>query len=806
MEPPSTRDPAVVLRFDAAGRLCGFTAEARRVFAIDAAAFGTPLDRVLATHLDPALVATAAAVTRDGGARGGAAVDRRGRRWQCTLAAEETAAGAAGVVLTVAAVDDRPGPGFAEVMDHADLAAAIVDAAGVLRWVNAALAARLDAEPAALVGADWFTCCVPPERRAGLERSFARAFAAGPPAPGRVWRVEHPLAAGTTDDAGALAWHAVAFPAGAATAVALIGREVTAERRERRALATARSRAEQTSALRSRVLAAVGRDLQQPLQTLRFVHGVLVRSELDAGGRASLGVLAEALAAMARGVDRLVQVGRRAPFEVAPRLAAVALGEMLAGLRARFADAAAAKGLELAVVASSARVRSDPTLLASVLDDLVAAAIRRTESGRVVVGCRRRGDGVTLEIADSRATVPLAELAAVVGDATADAPEGGLARRLEALPDHRLEVGVVVGRGARFALHLPAADAPAPATRPVPPAGEVLVIADDAGERGSLAQLLELEGYRVVAAADVAGALARLDACVPPRLAIVDRPAAAGADAALLERRLRARAGAPVAVVVLADSLPPAAVPGVDGGGLHFLAKPTDAATLLALLAELRPTATAPERATPEPGAAGERPVAVVAAEPGARERAVALLRRAGHAAVGYAAAGEFLAAGGAVEAACVLLDLGARDRAGVGEVTALVGAAASAPVVVRHAGADVAAAVAAMRAGAFDFRAEPVDDDALVEAVRLALCEGERRERQLEATVGADHRFERLTGREREVLRLVLAGRANKEVAQALGISPRTVENHRAHIMEKTGIHSLAELVAAARSAGLAR
>jgi len=261
-----------------------------------------------------------------------------------------------------------------------------------------------------------------------------------------------------------------------------------------------------------------------------------------------------------------------------------------------------------------------------------------------------------------------------------------------------------------------------------------------------------------------------------------------------------------VAVVVLADSPPPEAVAGIDGGGLHFLAKPADAPALLALLAELTVTATAPERPTAAPSAAGERPVAVVAAEPGARDHAVALLRGAGHAAVGYADVGAFLAAGGAAEVACVLLDLDARGRAGIGEVTALARAAASGPVVVRHAGDDVAVAVAAMRAGAFDFLAEPVGDDTLLEAVRLALGEAERREHRLDATVETGHGFERLTAREREVLRLVVAGRSNKEVAQTLGISPRTVENHRAHIMEKTDIHSLAELVAAARNAGVAR
>jgi two-component system CheB/CheR fusion protein len=788
-QPPSPRDRPVVLRFDGTGRLRGFTAAARRVFGLDAGALGTPLAEFVAARLDPALAATVTAA-RDGDAAGGPLVDRCGRHWWYALAAEETGAGGGGLVLTLAAAEASPPPSFTAVMDRAELPAAIVDAAGAVRWANPALAARLGAAPAALVGTDWFERCVPPECRADAEHAVARALAADGPAGDGARAVAFRLGGGV-DEPCAAAWHAVGFPSGTAGAVALVGHELAAGA---------------IDAPGADALAGVGHELRQPLQTLRFVHGVLARTVRDPDGRKVVDALADALTATARTVDRLVEGARPAPPRIAPRLAAVDLGELLAGLGARFADAAAAKGLELAVVATSARARSDPTVLQSVVDDLVAAAIRQTESGRVLVGCRRRGGEVVVEVADSRATAPLAEVAAVCGDGGGDTPEAGLARRLEALPDHRLEVGFVLGGGARFALHLPVADAPAAPPRPPPPPGEVVVVADDAAEREVLARLLALEGYPVVAAADVAAALARLDACVPPRLAVVDRPAAPAAEAALLERRLRARAGAPVAVVVLADAAPPEAVAGGDGGGLHFLAKPTDAAALLALLAELTVTATSPARAPPAPGEAGEpgeRPVAVVAAEPAAREHAVALLRGAGHAAVGYADTAALLAAGGAADVACVLLDLD--GRGGVGEVTALTGGGATGPVIVRHAGDDVAVAVAAMRAGAFDFLAEPVDDDALLEAVRAALREGERREHHLEATVATRHRFERLTGREREVLRLVVAGRSNKEVAQALGISPRTVENHRAHIMEKTGIHSLAELVAAARNAGVA-
>ena len=181
----------------------------------------------------------------------------------------------------------------------------------------------------------------------------------------------------------------------------------------------------------------------------------------------------------------------------------------------------------------------------------------------------------------------------------------------------------------------------------------------------------------------------------------------------------------------------------------------------------------------------------------------MAVVRAAGYPATGFADTAALLAGGDAERVGCVVLDVGAGGRAGVAEVAALGTREVAPPVVVLHPGDDVALAVAAMRAGAFDVVARPVVDDVLGETLRLALREGARRERRLEAEVETRHRFDRLTPRERDVLRLVVTGRSNKEVAQALGISPRTVENHRARIMEKTGIHSLAELVAAARHAG---
>jgi len=120
-------------------------------------------------------------------------------------------------------------------------------------------------------------------------------------------------------------------------------------------------------------------------------------------------------------------------------------------------------------------------------------------------------------------------------------------------------------------------------------------------------------------------------------------------------------------------------------------------------------------------------------------------------------------------------------------------------PVVVITGRRDVPLAVRAMRAGAVDFLQKPFASEALLSAVERALA---RRNESADRAEAA-RRLERLTGREREVMQLIVAGCANKEVALRLGISPRTAENHRARIMEKTAAASLAELVRLAMAAG---
>ena len=151
----------------------------------------------------------------------------------------------------------------------------------------------------------------------------------------------------------------------------------------------------------------------------------------------------------------------------------------------------------------------------------------------------------------------------------------------------------------------------------------------------------------------------------------------------------------------------------------------------------------------------------------------------------------------------CLLLDVRMPGRSGLALFERLIeqGVLAELPVIFLTGHGDVPTAVAAVKRGAFDFVEKPFSDNALVDRVEQALLHSEAAiRRRLEALVRAQ-RLADLTERERDVMRLIVEGRPNKLIADALDISVRTVEVHRAHVFEKMDVKSAVELANALRS-----
>ncbi|MFT3907768.1 MAG: response regulator [Steroidobacteraceae bacterium] len=179
------------------------------------------------------------------------------------------------------------------------------------------------------------------------------------------------------------------------------------------------------------------------------------------------------------------------------------------------------------------------------------------------------------------------------------------------------------------------------------------------------------------------------------------------------------------------------------------------------------------------------------------------LLRSVGLQAEVFASAQDFLAAHDHARAGCLVLDVRMPGMNGMEMQQALNQRGATLPVIFITGHGDVPMAVEAMQNGAFDFLQKPFSDQDLLERVHRALALDAERRSELAADAAIRARFAELTPREHEVMLLVTRGKANKVIGAELGVSQRTVEIHRAHVMEKMKARSLAELVRMALDAG---
>lgn len=156
----------------------------------------------------------------------------------------------------------------------------------------------------------------------------------------------------------------------------------------------------------------------------------------------------------------------------------------------------------------------------------------------------------------------------------------------------------------------------------------------------------------------------------------------------------------------------------------------------------------------------------------------------------------EFHAMFDAGRLGCIVLDLNLPDGTGIEILEKLALEGCHMPVIFMSGMAKVSEAVAAFRLGTLDFVEKPFDVDTMLDALRRAVDTDRERREASAALAEVRKRFDRLTPREREVMELVVQGAANKEVAAHLGLSPKTIEVHRANVMRKTEATSVAELV----------
>jgi FixJ family two-component response regulator len=175
------------------------------------------------------------------------------------------------------------------------------------------------------------------------------------------------------------------------------------------------------------------------------------------------------------------------------------------------------------------------------------------------------------------------------------------------------------------------------------------------------------------------------------------------------------------------------------------------------------------------------------------------LLRAAGYEVRTYASAGDFLLNKPENAPGCVVLDVRMPGPSGFELQEAIAKLDESLPIIFLSGHGDIPMSVRAMKAGAVDFLTKPVRRETLLQVVRIAVASSAERRAKCELLHSLRSRYESLTSREREVFARVVSGRLNKQIADELGTCERTVKAHRAHVMEKMQLNSVAELVHAA-------
>ena len=199
-----------------------------------------------------------------------------------------------------------------------------------------------------------------------------------------------------------------------------------------------------------------------------------------------------------------------------------------------------------------------------------------------------------------------------------------------------------------------------------------------------------------------------------------------------------------------------------------------------------------------------ERSVFVVDDDPEVREALTALLSAEGFRVAAFSCAGEFLKSLGAGPRGCIILDVNLPEISGLDLQHLLTEKGIDLPIIFLTGFGDVPKARAGFKGGAVDFLEKPVDAEVLIQGVRRALDIGAQRNGDRAREEQLLDLYSHLTPREQEIIVLLARGYSAKQVGRALDISHRTAEIHRARIMEKLEVQSLAELIALAVRLGI--
>ena len=365
-------------------------------------------------------------------------------------------------------------------------------------------------------------------------------------------------------------------------------------------LQEARGDAEAANIAKTKFLAAASHDLRQPMQALSMYTSVLEQRLPDAGTQRVVHGIKLSVTNLEQMFDSLLDISKIESGVIKPNMVAFPLMPLIQQVIEAEGPIAAHKNLELRAVPTSASVRSDPVLLERMLKNLVTNAIRYTERGRIVVGCRRLGhDRVRLEVADSGIGIPSQEQERIFDEyyqLSGNSAQGlglglPIVKSLGELLGHKVSVKSAPGRGSVFSIELERAfDAPAAAASPLPapPLGQlrVVLVDDDVEIRESVRLLVEGWGCRYICGATLGEIEERLRAeHLTPDALIVDYRLAGAMSGLQVIERLRSAFGRHLPALIITGTANPSYLQS-RAAGIPFAIKPVAPGKLRAFLTQ----------------------------------------------------------------------------------------------------------------------------------------------------------------------------------------------------------------------------
>jgi PAS domain S-box-containing protein len=313
--------------------------------------------------------------------------------------------------------------------------------------------------------------------------------------------------------------------------------DITQRKRFEEGISRAQSLAERADRAKSIFLAAASHDLRQPLQTLRLLHDALEQQHPDGERQEVIAGIGHSIDTMSSMLSSLLDINRLETGNLRPSKSDFAVNEIFNSVAADLLRPLVEKGLQWRVVPSDLVVHSDKRMLEEMIRNLLSNAIRYTDRGKILLGCRRASDQIRIEVWDTGIGIPGDQLPHIFEEYYCHAERGGfglglaIVRRLGEILGHRVDVRSTPGKGTAFSIEVPRGRAHIGVSESVPTSdfddelfrGTVLVIEDETSVRSALNRMLTSRGIGVIGAATMSDATALIkqrDLC--PDLVLCD--------------------------------------------------------------------------------------------------------------------------------------------------------------------------------------------------------------------------------------------------------------------------------------------